>query len=67
MDKYVKVSMGGRDRIIPLEDYLDIQASQNGFDNYESMKKEGYSIYVSEDSLCDKNGNPLNMEDMERE
>ena len=59
MKKYVKISMGGRNRIIPLEDYLDIHAAQNGFDDYENMKKLGYSIHVPEESLCDRDGNGL--------
>ena len=31
---------------MPVEDYLDIQAMQSGFDSYEDMKKQGYSIDI---------------------
>lgn len=29
---------------IPREDYLDIRAQQYGFDDYEDMKNQGYSL-----------------------
>ena len=35
---------------MPVEDYLEIQAMQSGFDSYEDMKKHGYSIDI--DKLC---------------
>ena len=31
---------------IPREDYLDIRAQQYGFDDYEDMKRQGYSLHV---------------------
>lgn len=38
--EYVKINMGE----IPLRDYYEIVAIQNGFSSYEEMKKEGFSI-----------------------
>ena len=38
--KYVKINMGE----IPLRDYYEIVAIQNGFSSYEEMEKEGFSI-----------------------
>ena len=44
-----------RDKSIayPLAEYLDIKASQSGFDNYEDMLNEGLSIDYSGDYLKD--------------
>lgn len=42
-EKMVKTNMGA----MPLEDYLDIVASQYGFDSYEEMQAEGYQIDTS--------------------
>ena len=39
-EKMVRTNMG----MMPLEDYLDIVASQYGFDSYEEMQAEGYQI-----------------------
>ena len=36
----IKTNMGE----IPVEDYLDIKASQYGFDDYADMKANGYSL-----------------------
>lgn len=36
--KCVKVWMGNKEVEIPIEDYLDIVAQQNGFDDYEEMQ-----------------------------
>lgn len=38
----VKTNIG----TMPIEDYLEIQAIQSGFDSYEDMKKQGYSINI---------------------
>ena len=38
----VKTNIG----TMPVVDYLEIQAMQSGFDSYEDMKKQGYSIDV---------------------
>lgn len=35
---------------MPVEDYLEIQAMQSGFDSYEDMKNHGYSIDI--DKIC---------------
>lgn len=56
-DKYVKAYMGNRLTIIPLEEYLDIKAMQNGFDDYQSMLDEGYRINIP--TLYDEEGNEL--------
>jgi hypothetical protein len=42
----VKTNMG----TMPVIDYLEIQAMQFGFDSYEDMKKQGYSIDI--DKIC---------------
>lgn len=47
MGKYVKTNMG----VMPLEDYLDIQAAQAGFEDYEDLKANGYSIDTSNLSI----------------
>lgn len=41
--KMVQTNMG----LMPLEDYLDIVASQYGYDSYEEMQAEGYTIDTS--------------------
>ena len=38
--EYVKTNMG----YMPLKDYYDIQARQMGFDGYEDLREQGYSI-----------------------
>lgn len=40
IDEYVKTNIG----TMPVEDYLDIHASQCGYDDYKSMVEEGYII-----------------------
>ena len=44
--KTVKTNIG----VIPIEDYLEIKAMQYGFDNYEEMRNEGYTIILEEES-----------------
>lgn len=48
--KYIKTSMG----IIPLEDYLDIIAIENGFSDYEELRREGYNIEISDSDIIDE-------------
>ena len=43
-ERTVKTNIGE----MPLEDYLDIRAMQYGFDSYEDMRKQGYSIDIPE-------------------
>lgn len=43
-ERTVKTNIGE----MPLEDYLDIRAIQYGFDSYEDMRKQGYSIDIPE-------------------
>lgn len=40
--KMVETNIGS----IPIEDYLEIVAMQNGFDSYEQMRAEGFDIDV---------------------
>lgn len=40
MDKYVDTNMGK----MPIEDYLEIQAMQFGFDSYEELYHAGYRL-----------------------
>lgn len=48
-NRYIDVYNSYRDKSIayPLAEYLDIKASQSGFDNYEDMLNEGLSIDYS--------------------
>lgn len=45
--KYIETNIGK----IPLDSYLDIRASQCGFDDYKEMKEAGYSIDIDEESV----------------
>lgn len=46
MSTMIRTNIGA----IPLEDYLDIKAIQLGFDDYEDLKSNGYSLeYNKED------------------
>ena len=40
MDEEVKTNIG----TMPQKDYFDIVAIQNGFDNYEDMLEQGYTL-----------------------
>lgn len=42
VDRMINTNMGH----IPLEDYLEIVASQYGYDSYEDLKKDGYIIEI---------------------
>ena len=42
MNKTIKTNMGE----IPIEDYCDIIAMQHGFNDYEDMKNQGYTINI---------------------
>ena len=42
MNAEIQTNMGR----IPVRDYLEIKASQNGFDSYAEMKAAGYSIIL---------------------
>ena len=54
-NRYIDVYNSYRDKSIayPLDEYLDIKASQSCFDNYEDMLNEGLSIDYSGDYLKD--------------
>lgn len=47
--KGVKTNIG----IMPLGDYLDIKASQYGYDSYEEMRADGLCVSVSEADLVE--------------
>jgi uncharacterized UPF0160 family protein len=53
MAKYVKAVYGGREELIPMEDYLDIVAMQSGYDSYKEMQEEGLSITVDAESIVE--------------
>lgn len=53
--EYVKTNMG----LMPLEDYYDIQARQMGFDSYEDLRDNGYSIDKPETVMMEEDGNEL--------
>lgn len=36
---------------MPLEDYLDIRASEYGYDSYEELKAAGYYIEIAEEDI----------------
>ena len=70
-DRYIDICNPYRDKTIayPLAEYLDIRASQSGFDDYEDMLNEGFSIDYSGDYLKEpeKNiKNDKNNKEMER-
>lgn len=50
--KYVKTTRG----LMPLDDYLEIRAMQHGFNSYEELKEEGYSIEIPESDIIEKEG-----------
>lgn len=58
----VKTNMG----TIPIEDYREIAAIQNGFDSYEDLRKQGYHLgggYDTEDDAPEnKKGDPMDFE-----
>lgn len=58
----VKTNIG----TMPIEDYQEIVAIQNGFDSYENLRKQGYHLgggYDTEDvALEDKKGDPMDFE-----
>ena len=53
--KKMAIYSNGRRQIIPLEDYLEIQAMQCGFDSYKALKAEGLSIDVNPESIIEDN------------
>ena len=50
MSKLIKTNMGA----MPIEDYLDIEASKYGFNSYDDLVKAGYHIDVDESELIDE-------------
>lgn len=59
---YVKTNIG----MIPIQDFREIIAVQNGFDSYEDLRKQGYHLgrdYDSEgDSLRERKGDYMDFE-----
>lgn len=47
-NKFVKVYVGDRLTTMPLEDYLEIQATRFGFDSYKELREAGYAIDIPE-------------------
>lgn len=56
--EHVQTNMG----LIPLEDYLDIRANQMGFEDYEDLQSNGYSIDKPEVILLDEFGEEVEQE-----
>ena len=54
-DLYVPTNMGH----MPVRDYMEIQAYQAGFDSYGELRKKGYSIEISTDSLVTEEKIPV--------
>ena len=48
--KYVKTSQG----LIPMDEYLDIQAIQYGYSNYADLRKHGYIINIYESDIVEE-------------
>ena len=46
MTKTIKTNIGE----MPIEDYLDIKASQMGFDDYEDMLAQGFTLELGDDA-----------------
>lgn len=70
-NRYIDVYNSYRDKSIayPLAEYLDIKASQSGFDNYEDMLNEGLKIDYSGEYLKEpekKIKNDKNKDNVER-
>lgn len=70
-DRYIDICNPYRDKSIayPLAAYLDIRASQSGFDDYEDMLNEGFSIDYSGEYLKEPEKNiksDKNNKEMER-
>lgn len=51
-NEYVKTNMG----LVPLEDYYDICSRQMGFDSYEDLRDNGYSIDKPETITIEEGG-----------
>lgn len=48
MSTHVKTNMG----LMPIEDYLDIQARSYGYSSYESLRSDGMTIEVNEKDVA---------------
>lgn len=59
----VKTNLG----LVPLQDFLDLKAGQFGYDDYEEMQKDGYSLNISEEDIAiigeDKYDEPGDIDD----
>lgn len=47
--KGVKTNMG----VMPMADFLEIKASQYGYDSYEEMRADGISVSIHEEDLVE--------------
>ena len=53
---HVKVWMGGRSVLVPMEDYFEMQAVLHGFEGYDDLRAHGYQV-VTPDQVYDEGGN----------
>ena len=58
-EAYVRISnrTGNGHTLWPLKEYLDIKASQSGFDDYKALRREGLDVIIPQ--LVDKNDEVL--------
>lgn len=55
--KYIKIYEIGnmkKYKLYPLEEYVDLIASQYGYDSYEEMEKDGLHIPLDEKDIIEK-------------
>lgn len=66
-NRYIDVYNSYRDKSIayPLAEYLDIKASQSGFDDYEDMLNEGFSIDYRDGDFLKEPDKQHNNDDIE--
>lgn len=50
MSTMIRTNIGA----IPLEDYLDIKSTQLGFEDYEDLKSNGYTLEYNKEDLFEK-------------
>lgn len=53
----IKVIWGGKEKLMPVEDYLDYKSCWYGFNDYEDLRKDGGCISLSD--LVFEDGTPL--------
>lgn len=50
MSTMIRTNIGA----IPLEDYLDIKSTQLGFEDYEDLKSNGYTLEYNKEDCFEK-------------